>query len=149
MIVAPGPWSRHGSPNIRPIRIAQVTIGPREIQAVEQVLKSGRLRAGPVVKDFEARFARHVGTRFAVAVSSGTAALHIAYRAILEPGDEVIVPDFTFVATASMVLAAGGVPVMAEVSPEAFTLSPPPGGRVHKPSTPADSPRPLFGQPSG
>jgi len=148
MIVAPGPWSRHGSPNIRPIRIVQVTIGPREIQAVEQVLKSGRLRAGPVVKDFEARFARHVGTRFAVAVSSGTAALHIAYRAILKPGDEVIVPDFTFVATASMVLAAGGVPVMADVDPETFTLDSRHAERLITRRTRAIAPVHLFGQPA-
>src|SRR3989442_8934700 len=138
MIDAPGPWSRQGRPNIRPIRIAQVTIGPRELHAVEQVLKSGRLRAGPVVEDFEVRFARYVGTRFAVAVSSGTAALHIAYRAILKPGDEVIVPDFTFVATASMVLAAGGVPVMAEVDPLTFPLN---SRHAEKPITPP--PRPI------
>ena len=94
----------------------------REIRAVEKVLRSGHLRAGRVVRDFEARFARAVGARYAVAVNSGTAALQLAYQEFLKPGDEIIVPDFTFVATASMALAAGARPVIADVDPETCTL---------------------------
>jgi perosamine synthetase len=82
------------------------------------------LRAGRVVEDFEQRFAQAVGAQFAVAVSSGTAALYLAYRALLKSGDEIIVPDFTFVATASMALAVGAKPVFADVDPETFTLDP-------------------------
>jgi perosamine synthetase len=90
-----------------------VRLDQREIRAVEKVLRSGWLRAGRIVEDFEARFARSVGARFAVAVNSGTAALFLAYRALLEPGDEIIVPDFTFIATASMAAAVGARPVFA------------------------------------
>ena len=89
-----------------------------------RVLKSGHLRAGRVVEDFERRFAHAVGARSAVAVNSGTAALYLAYRALLEPDDEIIVPDFTFIATASMALAAGAKPVFADVDSETFTLDP-------------------------
>lgn len=120
----------------------------RELGAVQRVLSSGSLRAGPVVRDFESRFGRTVKARFAVAVSSGTAALYIAYRTMLKPGDEVIVPDFTFVATASMVLAAGGRPVLADVDPRTFTLDPLDAERRITSRTRALAPVHLFGHPA-
>ena len=71
---------------------------------------------GPRVEAFENAFAEYLGTRHAVAVSSGTAALHLAYKAAgVGPGDEVIVPSFTFVATASAALYCGARPVFADV----------------------------------
>jgi dTDP-4-amino-4,6-dideoxygalactose transaminase len=88
------------------------------------VLASGRLRAGPITRSFENEFARAVGARYALAVTSGTAALFLACRALLQPGDEVIVPDFTFAATATMVAAAGCKPVFTDVDPETCTLDP-------------------------
>ncbi len=106
------------------------------------------MRSGPIVEDFEARFARAVGSRFAVAVSSGTAALYMASKALLQPGAEVIVPDFTFVATAAMVLAAGAKPVLADVDPLTYTLDP---GDVRKRITPRTRglvPVHLFGHPA-
>ncbi len=112
------------------------------------MLRSGRLRAGRVVEDFEARFARAVGARFAVAVSSGTAALHLAYQALLKPGDEVIVPDFTFVATASMALAVGARPVFADVDPETFTLDVADAERRITRRTRALVPVHLYGHPA-
>jgi perosamine synthetase len=118
------------------------------LQAVERVLKSGRLRAGEVTEDFERRFARAVGARFAVAVNSGTSALYLAYRALLAPGDEVIVPDFTFVATASMVTAAGARPVFADVDPETFTLDPADVERHLTRRTRALAPVHLYGHPA-
>jgi perosamine synthetase len=101
-----------------------------------------------LVAEFEARFAQAVGARFAVAVSSGTAALDLAYRALLEPGDEVIVPDFTFVATASMVVAAGAKPVFADVDPDTFTLDPADVERRITSRTRALAPVHLYGQPA-
>jgi len=118
------------------------------LQAVQRVLKSGRLRAGRVTEDFEKRFAHAVGARFAVAVSSGTAALELAYRALLEPGDEVIVPDFTFVATASMLVAAGAKPAFADVHPETFTLDPAEVERRITRRTRALAPVHLYGHPA-
>jgi dTDP-4-amino-4,6-dideoxygalactose transaminase len=106
------------------------------------------LREGSVTRDFENRFARAVGARFAVAVNSGTAALFLAYRAFLKPGDEVIVPDFTFAATASMLVAVGAKPIFADVDPRTFTLSPPEVEKRITRRTKALAPVHLFGQPA-
>lgn len=104
------------------IPVASVDIRPEDVIAVAEVLRTGKLRQGAVTEEFENAFAGRVGTDHAVAVSSGTAALHLSYLAIFSPGDEVIVPAFTFVATASMLLAVGAVPVFADVDPRTFTL---------------------------
>jgi dTDP-4-amino-4,6-dideoxygalactose transaminase len=133
---------------IRRIPIARVQLDPREISAVEKVLKSGYLRAGRVTQDFEEEFARVVGARHAIAVSSGTAALFLAYQALLEPGDEVIVPDFTFVATAAMAAAAGCKPVLADVDPETFTLTTQEVERCMTRRTRALAPVHLYGCPA-
>lgn len=83
---------------------------------MEGVLRSGALEAGEQVESFERTFAAHLGCRHAVAVSSCTAALHLAYLAAgVGPGDEVIVPAFTFVATANAALYCGGRPVFADL----------------------------------
>lgn len=120
----------------------------RERRAVERVLKSGWLRAGPVTDDFEARFTRAAGARHAVAVSSGTAALFLAYKVLLAPGDEVIVPDFTFAATAAMAEAVGARAVFADVDPRTFTLDPRDAERRITPRTRALVPVHLFGHPA-
>jgi dTDP-4-amino-4,6-dideoxygalactose transaminase len=137
-----------GGRNIRRIPIAKVSLSRLEIRAVERVLRSGNLRAGQITEDFEASFAAAVGARHAVAVSSGTAALYLACRAILRPGDEVIVPDFTFVATAAMVAAVGARPVFADVDPVTFTLDPAQAERHMTRRTRALIPVHLFGQPA-
>ncbi len=111
-------------------------------------MRSGQLRAGPVVEEFEARFAHAVGARHAVAVNSGTAALYLAYRELLSPGDEIIVPDFTFVATASMAVAVGARPVFADVDPETFTLDPADVERRITRRTRALAPVHLYGNPA-
>jgi perosamine synthetase len=100
------------------------------------------------VEDFEARFARAAGAKFAVAVSSGTAGLYLAYWALLSPGDEIIVPDFTFVATASMAVAAGLRPVFADVDPKTFTLDPTDVERRITRRTRAIVPVHLYGHPA-
>jgi perosamine synthetase len=88
----------------------------KDVRAVVEVLRSGWLTTGPAVPAFEGEFAAAVGAEHAVAVSSCTAALHLAYRALpLQAGDEVVVPALTFSATASAAIAAGGKPVIAEV----------------------------------
>ncbi|HEX2191943.1 MAG TPA: DegT/DnrJ/EryC1/StrS family aminotransferase [Acidimicrobiales bacterium] len=106
------------------VPVAGVDIRPEDVEAMSAVLCSGRLRQGQVVARFEEAFAARVGARYAVAVSSGTAALHLSYLALFRPGDEVIVPSFTFVATASMLAAVGAVPVFADVDARTFTLPP-------------------------
>lgn len=100
-------------------------IDEADIAAVVQVLRSDYLTTGPAVPAFEQAFARFVGQEHAVAVSSGTAALHAAVRAAgIQPGDEVVVPPMTFVATANAVVFEGGVPVFADVDPDTLLLDP-------------------------
>src|SRR5438046_2281771 len=99
------------------VRIAGVDITREDVESVVRVLESGHLRQGAVTAAFEEEVADLVGARHAVAVSSGTAALHLAYLALFEPGDKVIVPAFTFVATASMLVAIGAQPVFVDVDP--------------------------------
>lgn len=140
--------TRRGRPPIQKIPMAQVSLDRREIMAVEQVLKSGNLRAGRVTEEFEGSFAAVTGARHAIAVNSGTTALYLACRALLRPGDEVIVPDFTFVATAAMVAAVGAKPVFADVDPVTFTMDPARVKRRITPRTRALLPVHLYGQPA-
>lgn len=110
------------------IRINQPIIGKEEIDAATDVLKSGFLTEksgmGPRVLEFEKDFARYVGAKHAVAMSTGTAALHSAVLvAGVKQGDEVIVPSFTFHATAEVVLLAGGEPVFADIDPDTYTIT--------------------------
>ncbi len=109
------------------ITMGSPSIAAEDLERVSKVLRSGRLREGPLCREFEEAFAAKVGARFAVSVNSGTAALHLAYLSLLEAtdargGDEVLVPSFTFIATASMVVAAGARPLFCDVDPKTFTL---------------------------
>jgi dTDP-4-amino-4,6-dideoxygalactose transaminase len=89
---------------------------PQDLEAVAETLRSGWLTLGPKTAAFEEAFAAHLGARHAIAVSSCTAALHLAYLAAgVGPGDEVIVPSYTFAATAAAVIYCGGTPVFAEI----------------------------------
>jgi perosamine synthetase len=104
-------------------------IGEEEIQAVVKVMRSGMLTsalgAGPAVTEFEQGFAKLAGAKHAVAVNTGTAALHAAIMAVgVKAGDEVILPSFTFVATAEAVALAGAKPVFADIDPKTYNLSP-------------------------
>ena len=101
------------------------SIGEDDIAAVVEVLRSDWLTTGPKVPEFEEAFARFVGAKHAVAVSSGTAALHAAMHALgVGPGDEVIVPAMTFAATANCVVFQGGTPIFADVDPDTLLLDP-------------------------
>jgi dTDP-4-amino-4,6-dideoxygalactose transaminase len=101
---------------MRPIMVplARPSVGSRELAAIEAVLKSGWLGMGPVVRRFEKTVASFVGARHCVAVSSGTAALHLALEAVGVRGAEVIVPSLTFAATVQAILAAAGIPAFAD-----------------------------------
>lgn len=100
-------------------------IDEKDIQAVVDVLRSDWLTTGPTIEQFEKVFADFVGAKYAVAVSSGTAALHAAMFALgIGPGDEVIVPAMTFAATANCVVFQGGTPVFADVEPDTLLIDP-------------------------
>ena len=107
------------------IPAAKPIIGDEEREAVDRVLRSGMLAQGPEVKAFEEEFSAHVGGRHCVAMNSGTSALHLGFIAAgIKPGDEVIVPSFSFAATANSVVLAGGVPVFADIDPKTFNMDP-------------------------
>ena len=107
------------------IPAAKPLIGDEERAAVDRVLRSGMLAQGPEVAAFEEEFSKHVGGRHCVAMNSGTSALHLGFIAGgIKPGDEVIVPSFSFAATANSVVLAGGVPVFADIDPKTFNIDP-------------------------
>jgi perosamine synthetase len=107
------------------IRLARPDVGAAEAEAVAEVLESAQLTMGPKVAEFERWLAERCGTQHAVAVSSGTAALHLAVLALgIGPGDEVLVPAYTFPATANVVALAGAKPILVDVDPETMNVDP-------------------------
>jgi perosamine synthetase len=107
------------------IPIAKPDLGEEEIQAANEVMRSGMIASGAQVKAFEAEFADYCKTKEAVAVNSGTSSLHSALLALgINRGDEVIVPSFTFIATASSVSLCGAKPVMADVFSDTYNINP-------------------------
>ena len=111
-----------GSPKIR---LGWPDIGERELAEVTEVFESGMLTMGPKVGEFEAEIARLCEIEHALVVTSGTAALHLAVLGLdLEPGDEVLVPAYTFPATANVVALSGLKPVLVDVDPETMNIDP-------------------------
>jgi perosamine synthetase len=107
------------------IRLARPDVGEPELAAIAEVLASGMLTMGPKVAELEEAIAAACGTAHAAACSSGTAALHLALLALgVGPGDEVIVPAYTFPATANVVELGGARAVLVDVDPETFNLEP-------------------------
>jgi perosamine synthetase len=107
------------------IRLARPDTGAAEAAAVAAVLETGMLTQGPIVAEFERELAAACETTHALAVSSGTAALHVAVLALgLEPGDEVVVPAYTFPATANVVALSGLRPVLVDVDPVTMNIDP-------------------------
>jgi dTDP-4-amino-4,6-dideoxygalactose transaminase len=105
------------------ISIAAPMIGDEERQAVNDVVDSGILAQGPKVAELEAAFAAYCGTKYAVAVNSGTAAIHAALHAAgVGAGDEVITTPFSFIATINPILMLGAKPVLVDIDPETFNL---------------------------
>ena len=107
------------------IRLVVPEIDEDELREVQAVLDSGYLTQGPKVAEFERLVAERVGTRYAFATTSATTALHLALVAMgIEPGDEVLVSDFTFPATANVVVQQGATPILVDVDPATFTMDP-------------------------
>jgi dTDP-4-amino-4,6-dideoxygalactose transaminase len=108
------------------IPLFDLRLDAEDVEAVVETLRSGWLTMGPRTGEFEEAFAAHLGARHAIALSSCTAALHLAYLGLgIGPGDEVIVPSYTFAATASAVLYCGATPVFADVvGPHDLSLDP-------------------------
>ncbi len=131
------------------IEIAHPMIGDEEKRAVVEVLESGQLAQGPVVAAFEEAFARWIGVKYAVAVSSGTAGLHLALLAHgIGEGDEVVTTPFTFIASANSVLFARATPVFADVARRDFCIDPARVEAAITPRTRALLPVHLYGHPA-
>jgi dTDP-4-amino-4,6-dideoxygalactose transaminase len=133
----------------RPLRLARPDLGEEELAEVAAVLETGQLTMGPKVDEFEALLASAAGTTHAVAVSSGTAALHVAVLALgIGEGDEVLVPAYTFPATANVVALAGAKPVLVDVDPLTMNIDPEDAARRMTPRTKAVLAVHLFGRPA-
>lgn len=128
---------------------AKPVIGEEEIEAAVRVLRSGNVVQGPEVAAFETEFGALVEGRHCVAVNSGTSALLLALHALeLGHGDEVIVPSFTFAATANAVRLAGATPVFADIDPDTYCLDPDAVAAAIGPNTAAIMPVHLYGHPA-
>lgn len=129
---------------------AKPIIGAEEREAVDRVMRSGMVAQGPEVASFEAEFSAHfVQGRPVVAVNSGTAGLHLGLLASgVGPGDEVIVPSFTFAATANSVALTGATPVFADIEPDTFTLDPASVAAAISEKTKGIMPVHLYGHPA-
>ncbi len=132
------------------IPVSRPEIAEREERYVLDAVRSGWVSSlGPYIDNFEAAFAAYCGTAFAVAVSNGTTGLHLALAAMdIGAGDEVIVPDLTFVATANAVAYTGATPVLADVDADTGCLSAEAVERVITPRTRAIMPVHLYGHPA-
>lgn len=131
----------------RPLSMAHIVLTDEDVDAAVRVLRSGALREGPECAAFEAEFARATGAAHAVSCANGSAALHLVYHALLRPGDEVLVPSFTFVATASMAALVGARVVPCDVEPGSFHLDLADARRRLGPRTRALAPVHLYGNP--
>jgi perosamine synthetase len=131
------------------IPIAQPHIGDAEVEAVVRVLRSGQLTQGSEVAAFEEEFAELVDGRHCIAVNSGTSALFLSLLALrIGPGDEVIVPSFTFGATVHAVALTGATPIFADIDPATFCLDPRSVAAAITGRTAAIMPVHLFGHPA-
>ncbi len=135
--------------NVDPIPPARPIIGEAEIEAAVRVLRSGMVVQGPEVAAFEQEFAAVVDGRHCVAVNSGTSALQLTLMALgIGPGDEVIVPSFSFAATANAVRLVGAEPIFVDIEPDNFGIDPDAVAAAIGPRTAAIMPVHLYGNPA-
>ena len=131
------------------IPAAKPLIGDREREAVDRVMQSGMLAQGPEVAAFENEFSKLVNGAHCVALNSGTSALHMSLLAVgIGPGDEVIVPSFTFAATANSVALTGATPVFVDIELDYFNAAPAAIEAAITPKTKAIMPVHLYGHPA-
>ena len=136
-------------PQTESIPLAKPEIGAREEELMLDVLRSGRLSLGPMAERFEAEFAAWLGVEDAVAVSSGTTALHLGVRALgWGPGDEVLTSPFSFVASANCLLYEGARPVFCDIDPLTLNLDPAAAGAAVGECSAGILPVHIFGFPA-
>jgi perosamine synthetase len=129
-----------------PIGLSRPDITEQEIQAVADVMRSGRLSIGPRLEAFEQAVARRAGREYGIGVSSGTAGLHLCVKALdIGPGDEVITTPFTFIASTNCILFEGARPVFVDIDPVSWNLDPAAAAQAVTPATKALLPVEVFG----
>jgi len=130
-----------------PMSAPDITV--EDVEAVAEVVRSGRLALGPKTEEFERLLAEYIGVKYAVAVSSGTTALHLIVKSLgIGPGDEVLVPSFTFVASANVILYEGATPVFVDIEPDTYNLDPEDLKKKITPRTKAIMVVDVFGHPA-
>jgi perosamine synthetase len=133
----------------RTIPIAKPLLGQEEQEAIKEVLESGVLTQGEKVRLFEQEFANYIEVKHAVAVSNGTLALDTALKALkIGPGDEVVTPAFSFIASSNCILYQGAKPVFADINPKTFNIDPSDVADKITTKTKAIICAHLFGQPA-
>lgn len=131
------------------IPIAKPLLGEEEKKAVLKVIDSGMIASGPKTEEFEKEFANYVGTKYAIATTSGTTALHLAMLAVgVKKNDEVILPSFSFIATANAPLFCDATPVFCDVDSRTFNIDTEKIKKLLTPRTKAILPVHLYGQPA-
>ena len=132
------------------IKLSGPDIIQSDIDAVAAVMRSGSLSLGPAVPQFEAALAQYVGRKHAVAVNSGTSALHLCLLGLgIGPGDEVITTPFSFIATTNCILMVGAKPVFADIDPDTYNIDVERISERITPNTRAVLPVEVFGNPAG
>ena len=130
------------------IQVFKPALGEEEFEAVKEVMKSGWIGLGPKTREFEEKFAAYVGTKYAIGLNSGTAALHLALMSLnLGPGDEIIVPSLTFISTVHAIRYVGATPVFADVQEDTLCIDKDDVMRKCTPSTKAIIPVHYGGHP--
>lgn len=131
---------------MKTIKIAEPYVDEEIVRLVAEVLRSRSLVSGRLVEEFERRLAEYLGSKHVVCVSSGTAALHLAFEALGVKGKKVVVPAFTFAASANTVILAGGKPVFADIDLETYNVDPASVEQVLDDECVAIEPVHLYGQ---
>lgn len=129
------------------IPIISVSFAQEDIDAAVAVLTSGMVAQGKQCQALESRFAEATDARHALTCANGTCALQLAYEPLIEPGDEVLVPAWTYIATVSMVVARGGVPIFCDADPETYSIDVEDAARKVTPRTTAIAATHLYGNP--
>ncbi len=131
-----------------PVPIVSVDLEEADIEAAVAVLRSGMLAQGKNVAELEERFAQMTGAAHAVACANGTCALQLAYEPLIKPGDHVLVPAWTYIATASMIVARGARPVFVDADPATYLIDLSDAERALTPETTAIAVTHIYGAPA-
>lgn len=131
-----------------PVPFMSTALTQADIDAVNAVLKSGMLRAASKCAELEERWATLTEAKFAITCANGTCALQLAYEPLIRPGDEVLVPAWSFIATVSMIVARGAIPVFVDANPDTFQMDPRDAARKVTRRTTAIACTHLYGCPA-